>query len=145
MSLEELFCDVDDFCQWFLPHWHRQLLMDGSRQRRRPSRLTVSEMMTVLIYFHQAQYRHFKAFYWLHLSRHCRGEFPNLLSDHRFVALIPQVLMPLCIDLHTRRGKDSGIAFVDSTARVVCHNRRIYSHKVFKQVARRGKTSIGWF
>jgi hypothetical protein len=28
---------------------------------------------------------------------------------------------------------------------VVCHNRRIHSHKLFKQVARRGKTSMGWF
>lgn len=28
---------------------------------------------------------------------------------------------------------------------MVCHNRRIHSHKVFKQVARRGKTSMGWF
>ena len=24
MSLEDLFCDVDDFCRQFLPNWHRQ-------------------------------------------------------------------------------------------------------------------------
>jgi len=86
-----------------------------------------------------------EAFYLLHLCRHCRGEFPNLLSYNRFVALIPTALMPMCIDLHTRRGQDTGIAFVDATSWVVCHNRRIHSHKVFKQVARRGKTSMGWF
>jgi IS5 family transposase len=28
---------------------------------------------------------------------------------------------------------------------VVCHNRRIHSHRVFKKVARRGKPSMGWF
>ena len=28
---------------------------------------------------------------------------------------------------------------------MVCHNRRIHSHKVFQQVARRGKTSMGGF
>ncbi len=28
---------------------------------------------------------------------------------------------------------------------MVCHNRRIHSHQVFKQIARRGKTSVGWF
>jgi IS5 family transposase len=28
---------------------------------------------------------------------------------------------------------------------VVCHNRRIHSHQVFKKIARRGKTSVGWF
>jgi hypothetical protein len=101
--------------------------------------------MTILIYFHQSQYRNFKAFYLLHLSRHCRGEFPPLLSYTRFVALIPTALMPMCIYLNTRRGEDTGLAFVDATSLVVCHNRRIHNHKVFKAVARRGKTSMGWF
>ncbi|MEZ5583838.1 MAG: IS982 family transposase [Candidatus Competibacteraceae bacterium] len=145
MSLEELFCDVDDFCRLFLPAWHRQLLTRGGGKRRRVSRLTLGEIMTVLIDFHQSQYRNFKAFYLLHLSRHHRSEFPNLLSYTRFVALIPTALMPLCIYLHTRRGQDSGIAFIDATSLVVCHNRRIHSHRVFKKIARRGKTSMGWF
>jgi hypothetical protein len=145
MSLEELYWDVDDFCRLFLLAWHHQLLTEGTRQRKRSSRLTLGEIMTILIYFHQAQYRNFKAFYLLHLCRHCRGEFPNLLSYNRFVALIPTVLMPMGIYLHTRRGEDTGIAFIDATSLVVCHNRRIHSHKVFKKVARRGKTSMGWF
>lgn len=145
MSLEDLYCDVDDFCRVFLPAWHRQLLTGGTRQRKRTSRLTLGEIMTILIYFHQSQHRNFKAFYLLHLCRHCRGEFPNLLSYTRFVALIPTALMPMCIYLHTRRGEDTGIAFIDATSLVVCHNRRIHSHKVFKKAARRGKTSMGWF
>lgn len=82
-------------------------------------------MIAVLIYFHNAQSRHVEAFYWLYLSRHCRGEFPNLRSDHRCVTLIPQVPMPLCIYLHIRQRKESEMAFVDSTALVVCYNRRI--------------------
>lgn len=145
MSLEDLYCDVDDFCRLFLPAWHRQLLPSGERKRRRASRLTLGEIMTILIYFHPAQYRHFKAFYLLPICRHCRGEFPNLLSYNRFVALIPTALRPRCIYLHTRRGEDTGIAFIDATSLVVCHNRRLHSHKVFKKVARRGKTSMGWF
>jgi hypothetical protein len=53
--------------------------------------------------------------------------------------------MPLCVSLKTRHGTDTGIAFADSTTWVVCHNRRIHSHKVFKQIARRGQHSMGWF
>ena len=49
MSLEDLYCDVDEFCRVFLPAWHRQLLTDGIRQRRRASRLTLGEIMTILI------------------------------------------------------------------------------------------------
>ncbi|MBK8534090.1 MAG: IS982 family transposase [Candidatus Competibacteraceae bacterium] len=145
MNLDDLFCDVDDFCRLFLPTWHRQLLTRGQRKRQRLSRLTLSEIMTILIDFHQSQYRNFKAFYLLYLCRHCRGEFPHQLSYTRFVALIPTALMPMCIYLNTRRSEDTGLAFVDATSLVVCHNRRIHSHKVFKVVARRGKTSMGGF
>jgi hypothetical protein len=37
------------------------------------------------------------------------------------------------------------MACIDSTPLVVCHNRRIVSHKVFEGWATRGKTSMGWF
>jgi len=65
MSLEDLFCDVDDFCRLFLTFWHCQLLTDGTRQRWCTSRLNLSEIMTILIYFRQSQYCNFKAFYCL--------------------------------------------------------------------------------
>jgi hypothetical protein len=34
---------------------------------------------------------------------------------------------------------------VDSTKLVVCHNRRIKSHRVFAGLAARGKDSVDWF
>ena len=144
IDVEAVFCDVDDVCQAFLPAWQRQLLTSGERRRQRASRLTLSEILTILIVFHQSQYRTFKAFDLLSLSQHARGEFPHLLSDTRFVALIPHALMPLCVSLNTRHGTPTGIAFTDSTTWIVCHNRRIHRHQVFKQIARRGKNSMGW-
>jgi len=42
-------------------------------------------------------------------------------------------------------GKQTGTYYVDSTKMAVCDNHRIHSHKVFKTVAARGKTSTGWF
>lgn len=42
-------------------------------------------------------------------------------------------------------GKCTGVRYIDSTALPICHNRRIHSHKVFRQKAKRGKTSVGWF
>ena len=59
--------------------------------------------------------------------------------------MIPTALMPLYIYLHTCQGEDTGITFIDATSWMVCHNCRIHSHQVFKPVARRGKTSMGWF
>jgi hypothetical protein len=63
MSLLELFCDVDDFCQHFEPKWEQYQLESGLRQRRRQSRLSLSEVMTIVIHFHQSNYRTFKAYY----------------------------------------------------------------------------------
>jgi hypothetical protein len=39
----------------------------------------------------------------------------------------------------------SPISIIDSTKLVVCHNLRIKRHRVFKGLANRGKSSIGWF
>ena len=39
----------------------------------------------------------------------------------------------------------TGIYVIDSTPLRVCENIRIPRHKVFKELAQRGKTSIGWF
>jgi transposase len=145
IDFEAVYCDVDDFCQVFLPVWQRQLLTSGERRRQRAGRLTLSEILTILIVFHQSQYRTFKAFYLLYLSQHARREFPGLVSYTRFVALIPLAFMPLCVYLQRRYGENTGISFMDSTTWVVCHNRRIHSHKVFKSLAKRGKNSMGWF
>src|SRR5437762_2782507 len=58
---------------------------------------------------------------------------------------MPQALIPLCFYLQTRKGQTVGVAFIDSLPIAVCHNRRIPSHKVFAQVAERGKSSVDWF
>jgi len=46
-GLLELFCDVDDFCQAFLPQWKHHLPSSGQKQRQRNRSLTTSEMMTI--------------------------------------------------------------------------------------------------
>jgi hypothetical protein len=95
MSLVDLFCEVDDFCQLFIPHWKLLQLRHGECKRVRACRLLPSEIMTILIHFHPSHYRHFKAYYRLYVSRPLNAEFPHLVSYTRFVALIPSVLQPL--------------------------------------------------
>lgn len=145
-SLLELFCDVDDFCQAFLPVWRKQLLATGEIQRQRKRSLSVSEVMTIMIHFHQSHYRTFKAYYTDYVLERLRREFPGLVSYTRFVEFIPSVLLPLCVYLRTHcLGLCTGISYIDSTSLAVCKNPRIHSHKVFSGLAARGKTSIGWF
>src|SRR3989441_5823934 len=145
MSILELLCSVDDFWQHFAPNWHQDLLTSGQRQRLRPTHLHPSEIMTIVILFHQSHYRTFKAYYTEYVQRHLCSEFPTLVSYGRFVELMPTVLVPLVAYLHTQLGQCSGISFIDSTPLAVCHNARIHSHRVFDGRAARGKTSVGWF
>ena len=145
MSLVETFCSVDDFCQLFEPHWERIQLTSGLCQRRRKSRLSLSEVMTIVIHFHQSGYRTFKCYYQNHVLVHLRGEFPTLVSYSRFVRLMARAVVPLIFYLRSCYGQCTGISFVDSTPIHVCHNRRIKRHKVFAGLAARGKTTMGWF
>ena len=145
MSILELFCSVDYFWRQFAPSWHHDLLTSGQRQRIRLTDMHPSEIITILILFHQSHYRTFKAYYTEYVHRHLRSEFPILVSYSRFVELMPTVLVPLVAYLHTQLGQCSGISFIDSTPLAVCHNARIHSHRVFDGRAARGKTSVGWF
>lgn len=144
MSLLELFCDVDDFMLSFEPQWKASQVQAG-KQRERAGQLCPSEVMTILIHFHQSHYRTFKAYYTEHVQRHLAKEFPHLVSYPRFVALIPGILVPMLAYLQSRFGACTGISFIDSTALKVCHAKRISGHRVFAADARRGKTSMGWF
>ncbi len=144
MSILKLFCHVDDFCQWLATREQAKLL--GVTRKRGPAPcLSMSEVMTILICFHRSHYRDFKAYYTQHVSEHMRSEFPALVSYTRFVELIPSSLPAMCLYLRVRFGQGTGVAFIDSTPLVVCHNRRIGRHRVFAGMATRGKSSMGWF
>lgn len=144
MDWETLFCDVDDYCRAVEPRLRKWQLARGERRRNRDRRLSSSEIMTILIAFHRSDFRTFKHYYLMLRKRH-RAEFPQLVSYSRFVELMPSVLALLCGYLKSRFGKSTGIAFVDSTALAVCGNKRIERNRVFRGMARLGKTTMGWF
>ena len=143
-SLIALFCIVDDFCQIFLPEWQKHLLTTGVKKRNRSGQLTVSEIMTIYIYFHQSHYRDFKNYYINHVLIHFSDDFPKLVSYHRFVALTKSILIPMGIFMQMLTGKKTGLYFIDSTTIDVCNIRREKQNKVFKGIAEKGKSSMGW-
>ena len=42
-------------------------------------------MLTMVIHFHQVDFRNFKTYYQLYVRKQLRSEFPQLLSYSRFV------------------------------------------------------------
>jgi transposase len=145
MDIVTIFCDIDDFCCSLLTARLPALPSGSAPHPRRANSLSVSEIMTILVWFHASHYRTFKHFYLGWVLPGKRAEFPGLPSYSRFVELIPMTLLPFCAYLQTRKGQPTGIPFIDSLPIRVCHNRRIPSHKVFAGLARRGKGSMGWF
>ena len=114
--LEELFCDLDDFCIFFEPQWRSQLLAQGLKIRRRSRQMSLSEIMTILIAFHQSHYRNFKRYYLDHVCIYWSSEFPKLPSYQRFVEWMPSTLLPLCVYLKRCFGECTGISFIDATS-----------------------------
>ncbi|MDH6069159.1 IS982 family transposase [Chrysosporum ovalisporum APH033B] len=144
-SLDALFCHVDDFCKAFEAQWHKKLLIHEERKGNRGKSLCLSEIMTILIAFHQNHYRNFKYFYLNQVKKYWSDAFPGLPSYQRFIGWIPCTLIPLWVYLKHCFGKCTGTGFMDSTSLKVCHNRRISRYRVFKGLAERGKTCVDWF
>ena len=147
MNIITLFCNIDDFFlayeKWMAMHCLPKETPPETRGH--PRKLHPSEVMTILIAFHQSGYRTFKHFYQRHVCVYYRAEFPNLVSYSRFVQLKKEVLTVLTFYLSAHLGTCSGISFVDSTRLRVCDNKRISSHRVFAKEAGCSKTSMGWF
>lgn len=143
-DLTTLYCHVDDFWKIFRNEWEQHLIASGKLKRGPEPELSISEMMTIVILFHQSNFRTFKHFYG-HIRDHFRSYFPKLVCYERFVQTMKALFIPLFAYLLHLRGEVTGIAFIDSTSLAVCNNKRIRRNKVFKSLARRGKTTSGWF
>jgi hypothetical protein len=142
-KVTEIFCLIDEFSKEF-EHFIQKSLI-GVKSKR-PSIMSSSEIMTIMVLFHTGCFRNFKHFYIGYVQKHMQNEFPNTVSYNRFTELMQNNLLPLTMFLKTCcLGNCTGISFVDSTPVRVCKNKRIKRNKVFKDIANVGKSTMGWF
>ena len=145
MDIVALFYDLDKFAIEFEPQSKRRLLEDGKDASGSPGQMCLSEIMTILVLFHDSNYRTFKHFYLKHvcdasarrvpaiaeLQPICRTDSPclcriellspdphGLLQRHQFHRLHAAASLPQPADPQPQ--SDDGLAA-------------------------RGKTSTGWF
>src|SRR4051794_36623401 len=131
----EVFCEVDDFCQAFVPHWEASLLGPGGPPPRGPQPgLSTSEIITLLLTVQVSN-----------ISRASITASPSrwLLSRHA-------VLRALRRPAEKRLRTAGGLPAQSPGDRALLHrfhragdNHRISRHKVFAGLAQRGK--MGWF
>jgi len=144
LSTTALFCCLDDFAKTF-EQWERHELIPGNRKRNRPGKLTLGEMLFIMVLFHLSPFKDFKNFRHYGIEQKYRDYFGELPSYGRFVALMPRLFAPFCLLVHTMRGEKTGLYIADSTKLAVCRNPRISRNRVFEGLAARGKSTMGWF
>ena len=95
-SITKIYCDVDDFCKTLEGYFKSRLLPGGKKPKWFPaSRLSLSEVMTIIVLFHLSGYRCFKWYYQRHVCAHMQDYFPNQVSYNRFVELMGCALLPM--------------------------------------------------
>jgi len=147
-KVTEFYVEMDDFHLEFTKITQNRPKIEDSlvRKRNRPGKLSDSEMMSIYLLFHFGQFTNFKHFYLQYVSKHLDDLFPDLISYERFNARQERILLPLMMYLKYKGlGKSRGINYIDSTLLRVCHIKREKQNKVFKGVAAKGKSTLGWF
>ena len=137
-----VFTIVDDFCKAY-EDWLNHKLLSSGKQRNRSGKLTLSEALSIVIFYHFSEFKHFKIYYQTFVLN---GNYlKNVPCYDRFIQIIPSLFLPIVIMMHYLSGKHTGIYYADSTHFAVCKNMRISRHKTFEGLAARGHSSIDWF
>lgn len=144
-KLIEIYCEVDDLLKQYDIH-----LSKTPPSRKKPTRvpgLSAAEVCTILVAYQMSGLKTFEYFYRMYYERGKGVDFPLAPTYERFLALItmayPCMLLWACgLCSKAARGR---FYVIDSKKLEVCHIKREHGHKVFKDVATKGKSSMGWF
>jgi len=143
LDLTELYCIVDDFSKEFQQRVSDHVLIGNATKRSR--RMSMGEVLTIILAFQNSGFRSFKDFYIQCVCRYLYPYFPDLVSYSRFVRLMAEASFPLYCLWLGMRGQCTGVSFLDSTILTSCHIKRATSHKTMASVAKKGKSTMGWF
>ena len=116
----EIFSICDDFSKVFDKTVEQNAITGGDspkkRKYHRDGLMSDSEVMTILILFHNSGYRCLKHFIFRYVCKYMRHLFPKVVSYNRFVELERHAVVKLAILVKSvLMGKCTGISFIDST------------------------------
>lgn len=144
IDINEIFFIVDEFCKEFISTWNKKMISDGLKKRQRKLTMEYSEIMTIMILYHLSGMRNFKKFYTSNYS-FLKENFTSLVSYSRYVEVQKYAIGPMSCFLNSLKGEETDTYIIDSTALEVCHIKREKRNKVFKNLASKSKSTMGWF
>ena len=66
-------------------------------KRERKRNMQLSEVMTIVVYYHYSGYKHFKSYYLKHVEKELKTCFKKLASYSRFVELMQEAAIPMAL------------------------------------------------
>lgn len=145
-KLIELFLNVDDLHKSYIAYQQRR----GTTylpNTKLPTQLNGSEICTILVAYHYSDYKCFVYYYRELILNRYASYFPDAPCYESFLSYIPKVadLIYLWLLYSVATSQRTGLYFIDSKKLHVCHLRREKSNRVFKDIAKKGKTSTASF
>ena len=126
----------------------KKLFITSNSKGGRPSGLSMQTIITFGIFRYAVGIKDIK-----HYHRYLINHFPEELGhiptysnfNHLINQSTPYVIFILLIICHYNKSFAKSLYFIDSSPLKVCENKRIFHHKVCEGIAKRGKSSMGWF
>lgn len=146
-KLIEIYLEIDDFMKGLEAFMSSHALtMKDYRIRSEKRKMNHSEMMSIVVFYHVSGFKCFKWYYNIVIRGILKSYFPQSYSYNRFIELMGELNIYLLFFMTAcRLSPPSQGNYIDSKKLVVSHNRRIHQHQTHKGLARRGKSSTGWF
>lgn len=144
-DITALFCIIDDLFLKFESVYWKYLKQLKHRKRLRSTNLRLSEIILIAVWYKTSQFNNFKAFY-SYIGHSYADLFRCLPCYQRMVNLINMHQLAIhALHFTLMKSPQCSHLWVDSTSLPVCKNQRIQRHKALKDIATRGKSSMGWF
>lgn len=139
-KITQIFYDFDEYLKNNHANADKQFSLTNQ------PKMSLSEMASIEIGYHQSKYKCFKFYYQEEILMNLKSYFPNAVSYERFVILKSRLNPYLEAFMRaTRLSKPTDANYIDASKLEVCHVMRVPSHKVFKGQAKYGRTIMGRF
>ena len=86
---------VDNFCEIF-KNWEKNNLLPSTKTRQRTGNLTLSELLSIVLFFYLSPCRDFRNYYIYYLPSNYPNYF-NLVSYSRIVQFWQRLILPISI------------------------------------------------